>query len=122
MPEQVIVDVEENDNCGYVPMLVFEARGEPATVDKVRLFEPDRPHGVYEVTGWSSDGGGTTCDAVYVPVSDSGSAESHLVYGGDWGVRLRPEHSDAAWDTMNQEQWGEALLMLSDAADVILRE
>ena len=120
MPTSIYVEVEESDNCYAMPMQLFEARADPVPVDRVRLFEPGRPHGIYEVTGWSSDDDGSPCPAMYVPVSDSGQAEAHLIIGGDWGVRMRLSGSAEDWDIDNPEQWGEPFLWLSDGADVIL--
>ena len=120
MAESVYVEVEENDNCGYMPLQVFEARADPKPVHRVRLFEPGRPHGAYEVTGWCSDDGGAPCPAMYVPVSDSGQAEAHLVIGGEWGVRMRRTDRAEEWDINNPDQWGEPFLWLSDREDVLL--
>ena len=120
MPEQIYLEVEENDNCGYMPLQLYEAKGTPAPVSRVRLFEPDRPHGTYLVTGWSSEGDGTPCPAIYVPVSDSGQAVVHLVYGGDWGIRLRPADSTEDWDIASAGQFGEPYLMLTDGDDILL--
>ncbi len=120
MFESIYIEVEENDNCDYMPMQLYEARGDPVVIDRVRLFEPDRPHGVYEVTGWSSEGGGSPVQALYSPVSDSGQAEVHLVYGDDWGVRMRPNGSDEEWDLESSDQFGEPYLMLTDRADVLV--
>ena len=120
MPENIYLEIEENDNCEYMPMQVYEAQADSVPVRRVRLFEPDRPHGVYEVTGWSSEDSGTPSLAMYVPVSDSGQATVHLVSGGDWGVRLRPEGRDEEWDLDSPSQWGEPYLMLTDQADILL--
>ena len=119
-PKSIYVEVEESDNCYAMPLQLFEARADPVPIDRVRLFEPGRPHGVYEVTGWSSDDDGSPCPATYVPVSDSGQAEAHLIIGGDWGVRMRPADSPKDWDIDNPDQWGEPFLWLADKADVIL--
>ena len=32
MPSSVYIEVEENENCEYMPMLVYEARGELVAV------------------------------------------------------------------------------------------
>ena len=120
MPESIYLEVEENPNCDYMPMLVYEAHRDPVPISRVRLAEPDRPHGLYRVTGWSSDSGGTPTPAMYVPVSDSGQAVVHLVYGGDWGIRLGPADSDEDWDISSPSQWGEPYLMLTDEGDVVM--
>ena len=122
MAENIYLEIDENDNSEYMPMQVFEALADPVPVRRLRLFEPGREPGVYEVTGWSSEDGGTPCPAMFAPVSDSGQAEAYLVFGGDWGVRFRPEGSAAAWDAANGEQWGEPFIALTDRADVLLDE
>ena len=120
MAESVFLEVEENDNCEYMSMQLYETRADPAPIARVRLFEPGRPDGVYEVTGWSSEGGGTPCPAMYVPVSDSGQAVAHLISGGDWGIRMRPEGSPANWDLADEDQWGEPYLVLTDEDDILV--
>ena len=120
MPENIYLEIDENDNSEYMPMQVFEALADPVPVGRVRLFEPGREHGVYEVTGWSSERDGSPCPAMYAPVSDSGQAEAYLVFGGDWGIRFKSEGSTADWDTANGDQWGEPFLALTDRADILL--
>ena len=120
MAESIYLEVEENENCDYMPLLVYEAHRDPVLISRLNLDEPDRPSGVYEVTGWSSDGGGTPCPAMYVPVSDSGQAMVHLVFGGDWGIRLKPLDSAEDWDINSPNQFGEPYLMLTQEADIIL--
>ena len=120
MSESLYIEVEENDNCEYMPLQVYEARAASVPVRRVRLFEPDRPQGVCEVIGWCSDSAlGAVCPAMYVPVSDSGQAVVHLIFGGDWGVRFR-QYGGEAWDIENPNQWGVPYLMLTDGADVLL--
>ncbi len=120
MPENIYLEVEENENCPYMPMMAYEARRDPVPITRVRLDEMNKPPGIYEVTGWSSEDGGTPCPAMYTPVSDSGASEVHLIYGGGWGVRLKPVDSDEAWDVNSPGQYGEPYLMLIDEADVLL--
>ena len=120
LPDPIYLEIEENANCEYMPLQVYEAKADPIRVRRARLFEPDRPPGVYQVTGWSSEGEGTPCPARYVPVSDSGQAVAHLVYGGDWGVRLKPADGDEEWDIDSPNQWGEPYLVFTDEADVLL--
>ena len=122
MPEPIYLEVEENDNCEYMPLQVYEAHRDPVPISQINLTELDKPHGVYQVTGWSSEGGGTPSQAMYVPVSDSGQAVVHLVYGGDWGIQLKQLDSDEDWDTGSPNQWGEPYLMLTDEGDIILDE
>ena len=63
---------------------------------------------------------GMPCPAMYTPVSDSGQAVVHLVFGGDWGIRLVPEALDEGWSLESADQWGEPYLMLVDESAVLL--
>ena len=120
MQEYIYLEVEENENCDYMPLQVYEPRTSPVPISKVRLFEIDRRHGVYDVTGWDSIGSGSPTQAMYTAVSDSGQAEVHLVYGGDWGIRFKPSDSKNGWDINASDQWGEPYILLTDPEDVIL--
>ncbi len=119
MYESIWIETEENDNCEWMPLQVYEAHQPPVPVKLVYLEDPDRDPGIYEVTGWSSEDSGSICPALYAPVSDSGQAVVHLVYGGDWGIRLRPENSPGPWSLYAIDQHGEPYLMLIDGSDVI---
>ena len=119
MPDSIYIEVEENPNSDYMPLMLYEAHSDPVPVSRVDLDEPDRPAGVYDVTGWCSEGGGSPCAALYAPVSDSGQAVVHLIYGGDWGVRFRPENSDEPWDIDSDAQFGEPYVMLLDGGAIL---
>ena len=119
MPESIYLEVEENANSEYMPLMLYEAHAGPVLVSQLVLDEPGRPPGVYDVTGWSSDGDGTPCPAMYAPVSDSGQAVVHLVFGGDWGIRLKPSESPEDWDLAGETQFGEPYLMLTDEGAVV---
>ena len=111
------IDVESNDNSAMMANQVFKNLSEPLQVVRVRLFE-GRPEGMlFDVTGWSSEGNGSPVEAYAVDVEDSGSGGAILIYGGDWGVRLKPVAAPA-WDLSDAEQWGETHLVLADHDDV----
>ena len=65
--EYIYIEVEDNENCDYMPMQVYEPQAESRPISRVLLEDPDRPHGVYDVTGWSSEGEGTPVEAEYAP-------------------------------------------------------
>ena len=121
MAESIFIEVEENENSEYMPLMVYEAHQDPVPVYKIILDDPERTQGVYIVTGWSSEDGGTPVPALYTPVSDSGQAQVHLVYGGDWGIRLKPEDSDEDWNISSPNQFGEPYLMLINEGDILLQ-
>ena len=118
-PGSIDVEVEDNDNCYGLPMRTYETLGRPANVTQVRVAGPGGHEEVHFVTGWQSEGDGTPCPAYCVPVSDSGEGAAYLLYGGDWGVRFRPLHSDEEWSTDSPDQWGEPYLLLGDPSDIV---
>ena len=120
MPESIYLETDDNPNCEYMPLMLYEAHADAVPVTRIVLDEPGRPPGVYQVTGWSSEGDGTPCPAMYAPVSDSGQAVVHLVFGGDWGIRMKPDDSTADWSIDDPEQFGEPYIMLMDESAIIL--
>ena len=123
MIRQIYLEVEENDNCEYMPLQLYEGHREPVPIGRVRILDMDHPEGVYEVTGWDSGGDlsskGSPVPALYVPISDSGQARAHLVYGGDYGIRFRPAGSGGDWDLDDPGQWGEPYVILTDDSDIL---
>ena len=120
MPESIYLEVEENANSEYMPLMLYESHADPVPISQVVLDEPGRDIGVYDVTGWSSEGDGTPCPAMYAPVSDSGQAVVHLVFGGDWGIRLKPSESSEDWDLASETQFGEPSPLLTDGGRVVV--
>ena len=115
------IDIEANDNSPMMANMVFHNLAEPVRVTRVRIYEGQAEGALFDVTGWSSEGGGTPCDAYAVPVDDSGSGGAYLIYGGDWGVRLRPIEA-REWRIEAPDQWGETHLVLADIADIFVAE
>ena len=78
----VLIRVEPNPNCEGVDGLVFQPRTPPRTIVQVRMEQ-----------GWSDieglDEGGQPCPAMACMIDDSGDGAAYLVFGGDWGLRLR---------------------------------
>ena len=122
MPESIYLEVDDNDNCEYMPLMLYEAHADAVPVSRIVLDEPGRLPGVYQVTGWSSEGDGSPCPAMYAPVSDSGQAVVHLVFGGDWGIRMKPDDSTVEWSMDDPEQFGEPYVMLMDESAIILED
>jgi hypothetical protein len=113
------VEVEPNDSCPMAANQVFKNLASPFRVSLIRLYEGEPEGRLYAVAGWSSAGAGTPADAYAVMVEDSGAGAAYLVYGGDWGIRLRPAGSSAGWGLAEPDQWGETHLVLADAADIV---
>jgi len=116
------IEVEPNDNSLIAANLAFKNLSEPFKVTRVRIFD-GQPNGtLYAVTGWSSANDGTPVDASAVQVEDSGAGAAYVVYGGDWGVRLKAADSGAKWDAADPDQWGETHLVLADREDIFAAE
>ena len=105
----VAVNVEASSNCPMQLERVFETLGEPREVHRTVAPDPLGQDVRCRVTGWSSEG---ACPAYGVLVEDSGEGILMLIYGGDEGIRLKPESSLEEWDVSSPGQWGEACLLL----------
>jgi hypothetical protein len=114
------IEVEANESCPRSANMVYSNMTNPRPIDRVRIFDGTPGGAVYAVTGWSSRDAGTPVGAYAVQVEDSGAGAAFVVYGGDWGVRLRPVDSINDWDTSDKDQWGETHLVLADAEDLLL--
>jgi hypothetical protein len=104
----VNIFIEPNPNCPDGCSQRFTTGEAPRAVRSVRYAAPPDRSVVCDVTGWSSEGGGSPCPAHAVPVEDSGAGIAMLVYGGDWGLRLTPRDGTAPF--------GEPYLLLAGDA------
>ena len=112
------VEVESNENTPMMAQQVYKNIGVPFPVSHVRIYEGDPDGQLCAITGWTSRDGGPTTPAYAVQIEDSSEGRAFLVYGGDWGVRLRPDGSDVPWSFDDPEQWGETHLVLSSEGDL----
>ena len=113
------VEVESNDNTPMMAQQVYKNLGLPFRVAEVRIFEGDPEGELFAITGWSSAGGGSPVPAYAVHIEDSSAGAAYLVYGADWGVRLRPAASDQTWSLEDPAQFGETHLVLATLEDII---
>jgi hypothetical protein len=116
------VEVEPNANCPMPANQVYKNISEPYPIAAVRIFEGDPEGRLFDVSGWSSAGGGSPSDAFGVKVEDSSAGEAWLVYGGDWGLRLRPTESLEDWSIDDADQYGETHLVLADEGDLMFAD
>ena len=117
-PAYTHVDVEPNDNTPMMATQVYKNLGVPFPVSQVRIYEGEPEGRLCAITGWASASGGSTTAAYAVQVEDSSEGSAYLVYGGDWGIRLRPAESDEAWSIESSDQWGETHLVLASLEDI----
>lgn len=102
----MFIQIDENPNCEAVAGLVFQPRSEPRPVTRV-LRERNGREIWCDLTGL--DAGGQPCPAMACLIDDSGEGGCQLVFGGQWGLRLKDEAGE----------WGEPYLMLAgDGTDL----
>jgi hypothetical protein len=114
----ISLEVEDNDNCPGLPLMTYQTLGQPTRAAQVRVAGPRGPEELHWVTGWQEDDG-SPCPAHYVPVSDSGAGMAYLLYGGDWGIRMKPVSLDEEWSKESSNQWGAPWLLLSEESDIV---
>jgi hypothetical protein len=112
------VEVEPNDNTPMMAQQVYKNVGVPFPVSHVRIYEGEPDGQLCAITGWSSAESGPEAPAYAVLIDDSSEGRAILVYGGDWGVRLRPAESETPWSLEDANQWGETHLVLASEDDL----
>ena len=114
----MFVEVESNPNCESSVFLRFKEVAPAQPVSHVKIFDRTSRGEWCTVTGWCDDSHQPACSVYAQKVEDSGSGVTFLVFGGIYGVRLKPENCQDEWDLEHPEQWGEAYLSLSDERDI----
>jgi hypothetical protein len=114
----MIVEVESNENCEASFFARFKEAGSARPVTHVRLYDRNPSGEWYSVTGWSDNPQVPACPAYAQRVEDSGSGLAELVYGGIYGLRLKPVAVEEPWDLESAYQWGETHLLLSSDRDL----
>jgi hypothetical protein len=99
----VLLQIPENPNCDAMDAQVFQCRSASRPVGEL-LCERAGALEWCPVSG--IDEGGVVCPATACLVEDSGDGACFLVVGGEWGLRLRPANSPAAWNLADPAQWG----------------
>jgi hypothetical protein len=114
----VIVEVESNANCEHSFFGRFKELSCPRRLAQIKVYDR-RPEGEWcEITGWSDDPDQPCCPAWTCPVEDSGAGTTHLVYGGIYGLRIKPVTLKEPWNLESPNQWGEPYLAVADAVDL----
>ena len=114
----MFVEVESNSNCEGSVFLRFKELGPARQITHVKTYERTS-HGEWcAVVGWCDEPSQPVCSAYCQKVEDSGTGFSYLVFGGNGGIRLRPENSSEHWSLDSSDQWGELYLSLSEERDI----
>jgi hypothetical protein len=114
----MVVEVESNPNCEAGLYARFKESSPARRVEKVKTFER-RPEGEWcWVTGWTDDPDKPRCAASAQLVEDSGAGLTYVVFGGLWGIRLKPVSLEEDWSLESRRQWGEPYLAVADQRDL----
>jgi hypothetical protein len=118
----MFLEVEENPNCKGMDMMRFKELGPPRRLKRVRLYDRTDQGEWCQITGWTSEEGGPLCPAFARPIEDSGIGMAYLVYGGNYGIRLKPAETNETWNLGSPHQWGEPYLVLTSPQDLTFEE
>ena len=111
------IEVEESPNCPGSEQFVFKELGKPRSVAAIRAQVGGRET-VCEVTGVGR--GWEWLTAHCVKVADSSDGYAYLIYGAQWGIRLKPlAPRKEAWDFKAKDQWGEPFKVYGSEDDII---
>jgi hypothetical protein len=111
------IEVEKNPNCGESSQFVFHELEAPRALRAIRVLLCGRD-AECDILGVKR--GGELVPACAVKVSDSGAGFAYLIYGGEWGIRLRPSaYAEEPWDFSNRHQWGEPFKIYGGVEDLI---
>lgn len=114
----MVVEVESNPNCESSLYARFKESGPARRVVKVWTFERRSEGEWCWVTGWTDSPDNPRCAAHAQLVEDSGAGLTYVVFGGLWGIRLKPVALDEDWNLESRHQWGEPYLALADQRDI----
>ncbi len=115
----MFVEVDANPNCEQSVFARFKEAGPARRAVKVRTFERRSDGEWCWVAGWGDDEQDPIVPAYAQQVEDSGAGLTNLVFGGIYGIRLKPVSVEEAWSLESPNQWGEPYLSLADPKDIV---
>ena len=111
------IEVEDNPNCAGSGQFVFNELEKPRRVAGL-LAEIGGRETRCEVSAVS--GPGRFGEAWAVKIADSGAGFAWLIYGGAWGIRLKPEGgAGAPWSFDDKRQWGEPFKIYGEENEIL---
>ena len=114
------IQVEANPNCARSEQYMFNELEAPRKIRAIRV-EAQGEEILCDVTG--ADEGGRWVDAWAVKITDSGAGYAYCIYGGAWGIRLKPRSAASEpWDLSNARQWGEPFKIYGEEKDIVYAE
>ena len=114
----MFVEVESNPNCERGLFARFKETSPARRVARVRTFERKSEGEWCWVTGWTDSPDDPRCPAYAQLVEDSGAGLTFIVFGGIWGIRLKPTALEEDWSLESRHQWGEPYLAFAEQKDI----
>ncbi len=114
----MFLEVEQNQNFDGSYFMRFKELGPPRRVSHVKSYDRISQGEWCGVTGWCDDADQPLCPAYAQRVEDSGSGSAFIVFGGNCGIRLKPESDANNWDIADTNQRGEGYLSIGDERDI----
>ena len=113
------LEVDENPNYPSSVSMRFKELGPARMIRQLRVSDRKSQGELCWVTGWRDDPKQALCPAYAQQVEESGQGLAYLIYGGNWGIRLKPVNLEEDWDLSSPNQWGEAFLLIGDDRSVV---
>lgn len=114
----MFLEVESSQNFEGSLFLRFKELGSAKALLQVKLYERSARGEWCDVIGWSANELDPQCPAFAQVVEDSGAGFAYLVFGGVYGIRLKPVSVEEPWSVDSSSQWGESHLLLADINDL----
>lgn len=119
------IEVQDNPNCGGTDQFVYRELSAVRSVKALRAEEPAigasaggrGKEVLLQVTGVAKDG--QWVPARCVKIADSGAGFAFLIFGAEWGIRLKPEWHPLSWQLEDPTQWGEPFKIYGSEDDII---
>ncbi len=110
------IEVEDSQNCGPTEQFVYRELGGIRVIRGILAEERGKEVSL-DVTGVAK--GGIWMPARCVKIADSGAGFAYLIFGGEWGIRLKPSWHTAGWDLGDPKQWGEPFKIYGSEKDIL---
>lgn len=111
------LEIQPNPNCSESQEFVFNELSAPEPIRAILIGDEGKevPCDVVAV-----DEKGNFIQALAVKIADSSDGIAYMIYGGAWGIRLRPAlFRHQAWDLTNKNQWGEPFKIYGKREDIL---
>jgi hypothetical protein len=113
------INIDDNPNCDGVGQMIFNEIEPPKPIEAI-MTTGSQGDIKCRIVGVESDG--RFVQAYARKINDSGEGTCYLIYGGGWGIRMKPEaFAQESWNFKDPNQWGEAYKVYANVEDIFWR-